>query len=272
MSTTTTPTILTIAGSDTYGGAGLQIDLKTIHHLGGYALSATTALTSQNSTGVKDVFSVPSEVVERQLNVLLEDIQVDAVKIGMLANKDIIEVLVKTIDKFQLKNIVLDTVLVSSSGKDLLESNAINMMKEELFPRVDLITPNIPEVHSLLRNTSYTGKKEEVQSTAKQFFDLGVNAVLLKGGHAQKTDSVIDYLIERPDSISTHTTKRVETTHTHGTGCLLSSAIATNLALGHTLEKSVFLSKEFIYNSLYDSSRLNLNYTRENKRRKEPIF
>ena len=136
-----TPTILTIAGSDTYGGAGLQIDIKTIHSLGGYALSVPTALTAQNSTGVKGVFSVPAEVFEKQLHVLLEDIHVDAVKIGMLANRDIIEVLVKIIDKYELKNIVLDTVLVSSSGKDLLEPTAKEMMVKELFPRVDLITP-----------------------------------------------------------------------------------------------------------------------------------
>lgn len=267
-----TPTVLTIAGSDTYGGAGLQIDIKTIHSLDGYALSVPTALTSQNSTGVKDVFAVPAEVFEKQLSVLLEDIQVDAVKIGMLANSDIIEVLVKIIDKYALKNIVLDTVLLSSSGKDLLEPAAKDMMVKELFPRVDLITPNIPEVHAFLGNSSYAGKTEEVNSVAEQFFSLGVKAVLFKGGHGKEIDSVTDYLVEKPDKVTIHSTKKVHTTHTHGTGCILSSAIATHLASGHTLEQSVSLSKQFIYNSLCASSQLNLTYTTENTTRKEPIF
>jgi len=267
-----TPTLLTIAGSDTYGGAGLQIDIKTIHKLGGYALSVPTALTSQNSTGVKDVFAVPTEVFEKQLNVLLEDIKVDAVKIGMLANREIIEVLVGTIDKYALKNIVLDTVLVSSSGKDLLKPDAIDLMKNELFPRVDLITPNIPEVHSLLKETSYTGKMESAKHIAEEFFALGVDAVLLKGGHSEDLNSVVDYLVQRPDMITSHSSKRVETTHTHGTGCLLSSAIATHLASGHTLEKSVSLAKEFIYDSLCAASKLKLNYKNDHIERKEPIF
>jgi len=267
-----TPTVLTIAGSDTYGGAGLQIDIKTIHILGGYALSAPTALTSQNSTGVKDVFAVPAEVFEKQLNVLLEDIEVDAVKIGMLANAEIIDVLVRTIDKYALKNIVLDTVLVSSSGKDLLKPDAIDLMKNELFPRVDLITPNIPEVHSLLKETSYTGQEGSVKYIAEQFFALGVKAVLLKGGHSEDPNSVVDYLVQKPDIINVHSTKRVQTTHTHGTGCLLSSAIATHLALGNTLEKSVSLSKKFIYDSLCAASKLKLNYKNKHLERKEPIF
>ncbi|HEY9128343.1 MAG TPA: bifunctional hydroxymethylpyrimidine kinase/phosphomethylpyrimidine kinase [Sulfurovum sp.] len=267
-----TPTVLTIAGSDTYGGAGLQIDIKTIHKLGGYALSVPTALTSQNSTGVKDVFAVPAEVFETQLNVLLEDMKVDAVKIGMLANKEIIDVLVRTIDKYALKNIVLDTVLVSSSGKDLLKPDAIDLMKKELFPRVDLITPNIPEVHALLKESSYTGQKGSVKHIAEQFFVLGVNAVLLKGGHSEDPNSVIDHLVQRPDVITAQSSKRVETTHTHGTGCLLSSAIATHLASGHTLEKSVSLSKKFIYDSLCASSKLKLSYKNDHIGRKEPIF
>lgn len=272
MASSFTPTVLTIAGSDTYGGAGMQIDLKTIHALGGYALSAPTALTSQNSTGVKDVFSVPVEVFEKQLSVLLDDIQVDAVKIGMLANKEIIEVLVRTIDKYELKNIVLDTVLVSSSGKNLLEPDAIDLMKKALFPRVDLITPNIPEVHTLLQETSYEGQKESVKHIAEQFFALGVNAVLLKGGHSEDPNSVVDYLVQRPDTITAHSSKRVETTHTHGTGCLLSSAIATHLASGNSLEKSVSLSKAFIYESLSASSKLKLNYKNDHTQRKEPIY
>lgn len=267
-----TPTILTIAGSDTYGGAGIQIDMKTIHALGGYALTVPTALTSQNSTGVQDVFAIPPEVFEKQLITLLDDIKVDAVKIGMLVNKGIIEVLVRIIDKYALKNIVLDTVLVSSSGKDLLEHTANEILTKELFPKVDLITPNIPEIHTLLENSSYSGIYEEVEYTAKQLFDLGANAVLLKGGHSLEKSRVTDYLVEKPDKVTIHSTDRVDTTHTHGTGCLLSSAIASHLASGHTLEQSVSLSKQFIYGSLCASSQLNLTYIHENSMRREPIF
>ncbi len=266
-----TPTVLTIAGSDTYAGAGIQIDMKTIHKLGAYAFTVPTALTSQNSTGVKDVFATPIDVFEKQLEAVLEDVQIDAVKIGMLANKGIIVALAKVIDKYQLKNIVLDTVMVSSSGKNLLESSEIEIMVKELFPRVDLITPNIPEVNALL-GSSYMGKPEEVKPTVERLFALGINAVLLKGGHGLERNRVTDYLIEKSHTITEHTSQRVNTTHTHGTGCILSSSIATHLALGHNLTKSVSLSKQFMYEHLVASSNLKFNYLKEELGRKEPIF
>lgn len=271
MSKTYTPTVLSIAGSDPYGGAGIQVDSKTIHALGGYAFTVTTALTAQNSTGVKDVQATSIEMFKSQLESLLDDIEVDAVKVGMLANADIVTVLVEVIDKYKLKNIVLDTVLVSSSGKALLESDTINIMVKELFPRVDLITPNIPEVNTLL-STNYLGDEDDIPAMASALFDLGAKAVLIKGGHSADKEKATDHLVQQPLNISPYSTLRLKTTHTHGTGCVLSSSIATYFALGYTLEKSVELSKAFLYKGLHMSSSLKLNYREEINERKEPIL
>jgi hydroxymethylpyrimidine/phosphomethylpyrimidine kinase len=149
--------------------------------LGGYAFTVITANTAQSSMGVKAVQSTDPKMFKRQLETLLNDVKVDAVKIGMLANAELISIVVEIIDKYALQNIVLDTVFLSSSGKILLETEAIGLMVKELFPRVDLITPNLPEINTLL-NTSYVGKEDEVKEIAEAFFDKGVNTVLLKGG------------------------------------------------------------------------------------------
>lgn len=266
-----TPTVLSIAGSDSYGGAGIQIDAKTIHALGAYAFTSITALTAQNSTGVKSVLATPKEIFKAQLESILDDVQVDAIKIGMLANEEIISAVVNTIDKYKLKNIVLDTVLMSSSGKVLLDVSAIEMMVKELFPRVDLITPNIPEANTLL-STNYLGDEDDISAMASALFDLGANAVLIKGGHNRDKENATDYLVQKPLNVSTYSTLRLKTTHTHGTGCVLSSAIATYLALGYDLAKSVKLSKAFLYKSLQASSSLKLNYKEEINERKEPIL
>jgi hydroxymethylpyrimidine/phosphomethylpyrimidine kinase len=266
-----TPTVLTIAGSDPYGGAGIQIDCKTIHALDAYAFSVTTALTAQNSQGVKSVQSSSSKMFREQLETLLNDIKVDAVKIGMLANAEIISIVAESIDKYDLKNIILDTVLVSSSGKVLLEPKAIDIMVKELFPRVDLITPNLPEINTLL-NTDYVGKKDEVTDIANAFFDKGVKAVLIKGGHSLDQYEATDYLVTKPLKISIFTTPKVNTTHTHGTGCLLSSAIASHLAKGEDLKNSVACAKDFLYKNLLTSSNINFNYIDSNITRKEPLL
>ena len=266
-----TPTVLAIAGSDPYGGAGIQVDSKVIHALGGYAFSVTTALTAQNSTGVKAVQATSKEMFKAQLESLLEDTQVDAVKVGMLANADIVTILVEAIDKYKLKNIVLDTVLVSSSGKILLEEDAIALMVKELFPRVDLITPNIPEVNRLI-HANYLGEEDDISAMSSALFALGANAVLIKGGHSTDKENAADFLVQKPLNISTYSTARLKTTHTHGTGCVLSSAIAIYLALGHTLEKSVEYAKVFLYKKLHTSSSIKFKYHEENDTRKEPLL
>jgi len=178
-----TPTVLTIAGFDPYGGAGIQVDSKVIHALGGYAFSVSTATTAQNSCGVMGVEVVSSKIFKMQLDTLLSDIRVDAIKIGMLGSLKNIEILIETIDRYSLKNIVLDTVLVSSSGKILLEKEAISLMQNELFKRVDIITPNIPEINTFL-NTNYIADTKEIDTIAKSFFLKDINALLIKGGHS----------------------------------------------------------------------------------------
>jgi hydroxymethylpyrimidine/phosphomethylpyrimidine kinase len=265
-----TPTVLTIAGSDPYGGAGIQVDSKVIHALGGYAFSVTTALTAQNSTGVKDVLSTPVEHFKTQLHSILDDIEVDAIKIGMLANVEIISIVAEAIEKYKLKNIVLDTVLVSSSGKALLEPSAVDTMIKELFSRVDIITPNIPEVNSLL-GTKYTGNSDEIAVMAKGLFDLGANSVLIKGGHSQDKKSATDYFVEQNSAIVPFETARLQTSHTHGTGCVLSSAIATNLAHKESLKQSIQLAKDFLYQNLQTSSNIKFKYHIQNDTRKEPL-
>jgi len=266
-----TPTVLTIAGSDPYGGAGIQVDAKVIHALGGYAFTVTTALTAQNSTGVKDVLATLKESFKMQLESILDDIHVDAVKIGMLMNVELVLVVAEVIDKYNLKNIILDTILLSSSGKPLLETSAIEVMVKELFPRVDLITPNIPEVNTLL-GSNYLGSEEDIPAMASTLFYLGAKAVLIKGGHGTDKENATDYLVQKPLELSTYTTPRLNTTHTHGTGCVLSSAIATSLALGFSLEKSVERAKVFLYKSLQSASVIKFKYREENSARKEPLL
>jgi len=266
-----TPTVLTIAGSDPYAGAGVQVDAKVIHALGGYAFCVTTALTAQNSTGVKDVLVSSTEHFRLQLHAILDDIEVDAVKIGMLGNAEILMVVVEAIQKYKLKNIVLDTVLVSSSGKALLKEDAIEVMIDKLFPLVDIITPNIPEVNSLL-GTEYLGTADEVESMAKGLLGLGANAVLIKGGHSTDNENATDYLAMSKLPIIPFSTTRLYTTHTHGTGCVLSSAVAIHLAKGLTLEKAVEEAKVFLYQKFHTSSDLCFRYRSEEDKRKGPVL
>jgi hydroxymethylpyrimidine/phosphomethylpyrimidine kinase len=266
-----TPTVLTIAGFDPYGGAGIQVDCKTIHALGGYAFSVTTALTAQSSQGVKAVQSTDPKMFKEQLETLLKDVKPDAVKIGMLANRELIKIVIEMIKKYELKNIVLDTVLVSSSGKKLLNEDTIEVMVENLFPLVDMITPNIPEINTFLES-DYVGEEDEIEEISKALIALGANSVLIKGGHSSNQKEARDHLVSKSLKIYTFTSPRVNTTHTHGTGCLLSSAIATNLALGLDLQKSVKEAKRFLYEKLQYSTTLNLNYADKKHDRREPIF
>jgi len=266
-----TPTVLTIAGSDTYGGAGIQVDCKIIHALGGYAFSVISAITAQNSLGVNDVYITPKNQFKAQLESILDDVKVDAIKIGMLGNKENVEVVIEMIKKYKLKNIVLDTVLVSSSGKVLLEKNAINLMKKELFPLVDLVTPNIPEINVFLE-ANFEGKKSEIKKIAKHFFNFNTKALLVKGGHSLDIALSTDYLVRKEDDILSFSKKRVSTSHTHGTGCVLSSAIAIHLALGCDLAKSVELSKNFLTTKLQNADEILFEYHRKNEKRREPIL
>jgi hydroxymethylpyrimidine/phosphomethylpyrimidine kinase len=264
-----TPTVLTIAGFDPYGGAGIQIDTKTIHALGGYALSTATAITAQNSQGVSGMEAVSPHMLHQQLTTLLDDIEVDAVKIGMLVNSELIEVVADILKRYHLKNVVLDPVLVSSSGTRLLEADAVDVMVMKLFPLCRLITPNLPETNQIL-GSDFKGSAKEVPQMAEGLFSMGARNILLKGGHTQEKDAV-DCLVE-PSSITRFSTPRLDTSHTHGTGCLLSSAIATHLAKGEDLASSVKQAKNFLFEKMQHASSLQLKYKKLDSIKKEPIF
>jgi hydroxymethylpyrimidine/phosphomethylpyrimidine kinase len=189
----------------------------------------------------------------------------------MLADEEIVSVVVQTIDRYELKNIVLDTILVSSSGRELLSAKAKELMVEELFPRVELITPNLLEINSFLY-ASFVGKRSEVEEIASAFFALGVKNILIKGGHSLDENMATDYLVSNSFEVSSFSSPRVETSHTHGTGCVLSSAIATFLSKGETLQKSVELAKDFLTKRLELSSSIKFNYINKNIIRKEPLL
>jgi len=253
-----TPTVLTIAGFDPFGGAGIQADIKTVHALGGYALSVTTAITAQNSQGVSAAEAVSPQTLHRQLSTLLDDMQVDAVKIGMLANAQIVDVVIDILRTYRLKNIVLDTVLSSSSGKSLLADDAVEKLVDDLFPSVDLITPNLIEANRILQAHYPASNTKEIEVILHRLRLLGAQNILLKGGHIAQSQAT-DYLMMH-EHIVHYPAPWIDTTHTHGTGCVLSSAIATYFAMGFDLARSVKNAKEFLHQKLKNSDTLRLRY------------
>jgi len=270
MESSYTPTILTIAGSDPYGGAGIQADIKTIHANGGYAFSVSTALTAQNSQGVQSVDIVDSSIVKNQIEAILNDIEIDALKIGMLGSREIVQVVIDTIKKYRLKNIVLDTVIVSSSGKRLLSNSALDIFISQLIPIVDIITPNLLEINTLTNN-KFDGVEQEIEIMSQSLFGIGAKSALIKGGHFQNIDQSIDILIQPHKDNEIFSSPRIDTTHTHGTGCTLSSAIATNLAQGKDLSSSVKLAKDYLTKSLKFSNKLKFRYKYYNLSKTEPL-
>ena len=238
-------TALTIAGSDCSGGAGIQADIKTMTMNGVYAMSAITALTAQNTTGVKSIMEVTPQFLKEQLDMIFEDICPDAVKIGMVANAELIEVIAERLAFYNAKNIVVDPVMIATSGASLSTDSAVKTLCEKLFPMAAVITPNIPEAGML------TGKKitspEEMEEAAEQIFEKYGCAVLLKGGHSINDANDLLFTENKAEWIKG---KRIDNPNTHGTGCTLSSAIAANLAKGYSLEKSVENAKEYISKAL----------------------
>lgn len=233
--------VLTIAGSDCSGGAGIQADIKTLTMHKVYATSVITAVTAQNTCGVARVEPLSPEIIESQLISVMEDIFPDAVKIGMVGGKESVEIIVKMLKKYKPENIVVDTVMVSTSGKRLLEEAAMEVYMNELLPLARVITPNIPEAEVL------TGRKiisEESRKLAlREMAENYPAAVLMKGGHG--TENADDWLAVQGRMVC-YPGRRIDNPNTHGTGCTLSSAIAANLALGYTVEDSVAKAKEYI--------------------------
>jgi len=238
--------VLTIAGSDPSGGAGIQADLRTFAALGVVGVSVITALTVQNSLGVQAVHPVPADVLDAQLEAILSDTKVQAVKIGMLGGADQVRAVAAALRKYGPSNVILDPVLASTGGVPLLDGEGRAALLTDLMPLCDLVTPNVPELGVLTgMATEYGGERAEA---ARHLQSLGANAVLVKGGHLP--NSVADRLFQSADRSEVFTGPRVGTTHTHGTGCLFSSAVAAILASGQTLEEAVATAKRLVARSL----------------------
>ena len=235
--------VLSIAGSDCSGGAGIQADIKTICAHNMYAMTAITALTAQNTTGVYDIVEVSPEFIAKQLDCIFQDIYPDAVKIGMTSSVDTIEAIAAGLVKYKAKNIVLDPLMVATSGSRLLEENAANTLMEKLFPLADIITPNIPELEVI--SGRQIESTDDIIEASKAIYDKYGCPVLSKGGHFTDTACVCDYLWDGKQII-TFETKRVDNPNSHGTGCTLSSAIASGLAKGQPLEQAVDNGKRYV--------------------------
>ena len=238
---------LTIAGSDSGGGAGIQADLKTFHQLGVFGTSAITAITAQNTIGVFDWEAVSGKLVRKQIEAVATDLPPAGVKSGMLANREIIDVVATAIEEFKLPNYVLDPVMVATSGDLLIENDAVTAIRTRLIPLADVVTPNADEAAVL------TGKSiasmEDMRSAAESIARMGARAVLIKGGHLHvSADSVVDIFYD--GGFTEFSNPRVETTSTHGTGCTLSAAIAAHLALGASLKEAVSEAIAFVHLAL----------------------
>ena len=238
-------TALTIAGSDSSGGAGIQADIKTMTMNGVYAMSAITALTAQNTTGVRAIQESTPEFLKDQLDAVFEDIFPDAVKIGMVSSGELIRVIADRLRHYEAKNIVVDPVMVATSGSALMKNDAVQTLIEELLPISTLVTPNIPEAQVLSGLSIET--KEDMIIAAKHIGDNYHCAVLLKGGHS--INDANDLLYANGE-LHWFEGKRIDNPNTHGTGCTLSSAIASNLAKGYTLSESVQRAKDYISGAL----------------------
>jgi hydroxymethylpyrimidine/phosphomethylpyrimidine kinase len=242
----TPPTVLTIAGSDPGGGAGIQADLKTVSALGAYGMAVITALTAQNTRTVAGVHEAPAEFVALQIDTLFADITPDAVKTGMLANAAIIEVVAAKAREHAFRNLVVDTVMVAKSGDRLLRADAVQAMRDRLVPLAHVLTPNIPEAEDLLERTLQSD--EDIRVAARDLHAMGARNVVMKGGHLEG-DTVTDVLFDG-EAFHEFSGPRIETTSTHGTGCTFASAIAAFLARGEAVPDAVGHAKEYLTEAL----------------------
>lgn len=245
---------LTIAGSDSGGGAGIQADLKTFSALGVYGASVLTALTAQNTRGVTAIHDVPVDFITAQIDAVFSDIAVDAVKIGMLSQPDIIAAVANGLKKHGAANIVLDPVMVAESGDLLLAEEAESALVELLFPLTRVVTPNLHEAAKLL-GTEPATTRNEMEEQAADILDLGANTVLLKGGHFDDSEAA-DFWLSKEEGPRWFSSPFIETSNTHGTGCSLSSAIAAGLAKDQLLEAAIGSAKDWLSNAIAASDRL----------------
>lgn len=245
------PTALTIAGSDSGGGAGIQADLKTFSAIGVFGTSAITAITAQSTTEVRTFEVLSSNIIRQQLETVLDDITVDTVKTGMLPTPEVVEIVADIIDRYHLKNLIIDPVMVATTGARLSSAPTVSAIRNELFPRATLITPNIPEAEALAATeiTDETG----MQRAAEIILNKGCKAVLIKGGHLPGTKAT-DILFQQDKEPVRFSNPLIKTNNVHGTGCTLSSAIAAYMALGYSIEKAAEQAKQFIYQAILAGS------------------
>ena len=245
------PSVLTIAGSDPGGGAGIQADLKTFAALGCYGMSIITALTAQNTCGVRAIHTVPADFVKMQLETLLEDIQPNAIKIGMVHSVDHVNVITEVLQQYPDIRIIYDPVMISSSGHQLIEDDAISSIIEKLFPLSALITPNVDEA-SLLANIPIK-TVEDMRSAGSKILEMKPKALLLKGGHLE-SEQLTSLLFDASGIVKTLHTDKVITKNTHGTGCTLSSAIASYVARGLPLSDAVAQAQDYVYDAILQAA------------------
>jgi len=238
--------ILIIAGSDSSGGAGIQADIKTVTALGSYAMTAITAATSQNTTGVKSIQSIPPKEISKQIEFTSKDIKPDAIKIGMLHSVEVVNAVLKSLNKVNVKKIILDPVMVAKGGAKLIDNRSIKILKSKLIKKVSLITPNIPEAEILTK--AKISSTDDMIHAAKILMSLGAKNVLIKGGHL-KSRIMQDIFLSK-NEISVFKNKKINTKNTHGTGCTLSSAIATYYSCGKTLKKSCEMAIKYVNHSI----------------------
>jgi hydroxymethylpyrimidine/phosphomethylpyrimidine kinase len=253
----TTPIALTIAGSDSSGGAGIQADLKTFAALGVYGASVITALTAQNTQGVSGIHQVPAEFVTAQIDAVFSDLAVGAVKIGMVAHPPVIDAIVAGLARWSPKHVVLDPVMVATSGDRLLAAEAVEALRTKLIPLASVITPNLPEAAALL-DEGVAADEAAVESQGMRLLALGCKVVLIKGGHGQSAES-IDYLIDST-GVTALAAPRVATKNTHGTGCSLSSAVAAGLAKDEDMETAVRNAKAWVSAAIAAADRFSVGH------------
>ena len=253
----TTPVALTIAGSDSSGGAGIQADLETFAALGVYGASAITALTAQNTAGVTAVHAVPPEFVTAQIDAVFGDLAIGAVKIGMVAQRAIIEAIAAALKRWLPRMIVLDPVMVASSGDRLIATDAVEALRNNLFPLATIVTPNLPEAAVLL-GEPMASSAAAIEAQGRRLLAFGCQAVLIKGGHGAGSES-IDYLIDGSSSLAL-AAPRLATKNTHGTGCSLSAAIAADLAKGESLVSAVRNAKTFVSAAIAGADRFSVGH------------
>mgnify|MGYP005988448979 FL=1 len=236
---------LSIAGSDSGGGAGIQADLKTFQQRGVFGTTAITAITAQNTTGVFDIHQIPLETIQSQLKAIADDFDIKAFKVGMLGNEEVIKCVVECIKKYDFGYFVLDPVMISKGGVALLEDSAINALKNELIALCDVITPNLPEAKALT-NIDITDKQSAKQA-AEKLQEMGAKVVIIKGGHTNNSTSEIceDWVFTQDEDF-TLSFPRFDTIQTHGTGCTFSACITAQLAKGNSIKESIILAKDFI--------------------------